>query len=215
MRNGSKYIWGAILVIIGILVIFGNLGFLDLSWIFRLTWPMAMIAVSFLFFLGYLSQKPKGTGFLVPGGIFLTIGLTSLIGETFSYGLIWPGFIAAPAVGLLLLYIFGDRSPGLLVPIGGLMTVAAVCFFAEFFNAWDIAWPGFILAPAVGLFLLYLAGNHEAALLIPVFILTAIAMIFFSIFFYGRFGWIFKYLIGGILILAGITTIIRRPPSGE
>lgn len=211
MRNSSKYVMGAILVIIGILMIFGNIGFLDMSWVFRLTWPMIIIALSFLFFLGYFAKRPYGVGMLVPAGILLTVGVTFLLGETFSYDLIWPGFIAAPAVGLLLLYVFGERSPGILVPIGVLLTVAGVCSFASLFNAWDIAWPGFIMAPAVGLFLLYLAGNREPGLLIPIFILTAVSVTFFSIFSLGRFAWAMKYIAGGVLIFAGLLTIFKKP----
>ncbi|MCX7773758.1 MAG: hypothetical protein N2376_11670 [Clostridia bacterium] len=212
MRNSSgKFIMGAVLVIFGILMIFGNIGIFDMSWIFRLTWPMIILAFSFFFFLGYFTKRPYGTGLLVPAGIFLTLGVTFLLGEAFSYHLVWPGFIAAPAVGLLLLYAFGQRSAGLLVPIGILLTIAGTCLFASMFNAWDIAWPGFVMAPAVGLFLLYLTGKHEPGLLIPIFILTAISVTFFSIFCLGRFAESIKYILGGVLVLAGLATILRKP----
>ncbi|HBR01274.1 MAG TPA: hypothetical protein DD738_01525 [Ruminiclostridium sp.] len=211
MRNRSKYVTGAILVIFGILIISGNLGFFDISWIFRLTWPMIVIGISFLFFLGYFTRRPYGAGLLVPAGILLTVGITLLLGETFSYEWVWPGFIAAPAVGLWLLYTFGDRAPGLLVPIGILLTTAGICLFATVFNAWDIVWPGFIMAPAIGLFLLYLAGNREPGLLIPVFILTSISVLLFSIFCLGRFAWTFKYIAGGALVFAGLATILKKP----
>ncbi len=261
MRNSFKYLIGAFLVVIGVLILFGSIE-LNLSWIFRLTWPTIVIGISFLFFLGYYAKRPYGTGFLVPAGLFFTIGVTFLIGEAFSYSIVWPGFIAAPAVGLLLLYIFGDRSPGLLVPIGILLTVAGVSFFAELFNSWDlvwpgiiaapaigllllymkggrspgllvpigillsiaglcsfaemfnawsIVWPGFIMAPAVGLFLLYVAGNRDSNLLVPIFILSAISVTLFSLFCLGHLLWAFRYLIGGILIFTGLATIIKRP----
>lgn len=215
MRNTSKYIVGALLVIFGILIIFGNNSIFDMTWIYRLTWPMIIIAIGFFFFLGYFTRRPYGTGFLVPAGIFLTLGITFLLGEMFSYGWVWPGFIMSPAVGLLLLYLFGDRSPGLLVPIGILMTISGTCLFAEIFNAWTIAWPGFILAPAVGLFLLYLTNGRQPGLLIPIFILTSIAMVFFSVFCMAQFAWLLKYVIGGILVLAGIGTIVRRPTKKD
>lgn len=211
MRNSSKFVMGAILVIFGILMISGNLGFINMSWILNLAWPMIFIAIAFFFFLGFLSRRPYGTGFLVPAGIFLTLGVTFILSEMFSYSMMWPGFVAAPAVGLLLLYLFGDRSPGLLVPVGILLTVAGTCFFASLLSAWDIAWPGFIMAPAVGLFLLYIAGNRESALLIPIFILSAISITFFSIFCLGRFADSFKYVAGGALILAGLATIVKKP----
>ena len=130
----------------------------------------------------------------------------------FLYGYIWPAFIAAPAVGLFLLYLFGERSPGLLVPIGVLFTITATCFFSELLNLWGILWPGFIMAPAVGLFLLYIADdNRKTGLLVPIFILGGISLVFFSIFTLGHFGGYFKYIAGGALIIAGISTIIKRP----
>ena len=215
MRNSSKYIVGAVLVIFGILAIFGDIGFLNFSWIFRLTWPTIIIMISFFFFLGYFTKRPHGTGFLVPAGTLLTIGATLLIRDMFPflYGYIWPAFIAAPAVGLFLLYLFGERSPGLLVPIGVLFTITATCFFSELLNLWGILlWPGFIMAPAVGLFLLYIADdNRKTGLLVPIFILGGISLVFFSIFTLGHFGGYFKYIAGGALIIAGISTIIKRP----
>jgi len=212
MKNNSKYILGAILVIIGILMVSGKMGILT-SWLVNLTWPMMFVAIAFFFFLGYLSRRPFGTGFLVPAGIFFTLGVTFLLGEIFSYNLVWPAFIAAPAVGLLLLYLFGERSPGLLVPIGILFTIAGTCFLSALFNLWGVLWPGFIIAPAVGLFLLYIAGNRDPGLLIPIFILTGIAVIFFSIGTIRLIGSYFKYIAGGALIIAGISTILKKPSS--
>lgn len=215
MKGTSKYIIGALLVILGILVIFGKIGFLDFSWLFDLTWPMIFIAISFFFFLGYYTRRPYGVGFLVPGGIIFTVGITFLFGETFSYGLVWPGFIAAPAVGLLLLYLFGERSPGLLVPIGVILTISGTFFFSELFNAWAILWPGLIMAPAVGLFLLYLAGNRDPGLLVPIFILTGISVTFFSIFCLRHFAGYIKYVAGGALIIFGLATILKKPSKGN
>ena len=211
MKNNSKYIMGALLVLVGIAMIFGNIGLFNLSWLFRLSWPMIILMISGFFFLGYSSRRPYGAGMLVPAGIMFTLGITFLLGETFNYHIIWPGFIAAPAVGLLLLYIFGKRSSGLLVPIGTLFTIASVCFLSQLFGIWDISWPGFIIAPAVGLFLLYLAENQNSGLLIPIFILTAVAVAMFSIFTLGRFAEMSKYLIGGVLVLGGIMTLVKKP----
>ena len=213
MKNSMKYVLGAALVIFGILVIFGKIGFFSLSWLLKLTWPMLIIGLSFLFFLGYLSKRPRGAGNLVPAGILLTVGVVLLIGETFSYKLVWPGFIAAPAVGIFLLYLFGDKSPGLLVPIGTLFTIAGTCFFAELFGLWSVLWPGFILAPAVGLFLLYLTDTSKSGLLVPVFILTGISVVFFTIFGLGAIGKYLKYIIGVALIIFGIKVIIKKPSS--
>ena len=213
MRN--KYILGALLVVVGIAMIFGKLGNFDMSGLINLSWPMIILMISGFFFLGYSSKRPYGAGLLVPAGILFTVGITFLLGNILHFT-IWPAFIAAPAVGLLLLYIFGEKSSGLLVPIGTLLTIASVCFISQLFgiwgvDIWGITWPGFILAPAVGLFLLYLTGKQNSGLLIPIFILTAVAVAMFSVFSIGGIAQIAKYLFGGILILGGLSAILKKP----
>lgn len=210
--KGKKYLTGILLIFVGIVMILGNVGIFDMSWMFRLSWPMIILLISGFFFMGYLSRRPYGTGLLVPAGILFTVGATTLFGELFGYRLVWPGFILAPAFGLFLLYWFGSRSAGLLVPIGILATISSICFISELFNIWSITWPGFILAPAVGLFLLYLAGNqNNSALLVPIFILTALSVLLFVLFSFGRIADMFKYLFGGVLILGGILMILGKP----
>jgi len=210
--NGRKYTVGLLLILVGIAMILGNIGIIDMSWMFRLSWPLIILIISGFFFMGYMSRRPYGTGLLVPAGILFTIGVTTLIGEIFGYRLVWPGFILAPALGLFLLYWFGSRSAGLLVPVGILATISSICFVSELFNIWSITWPGFILAPAVGLFLLYLADNqNNSALLVPIFILTSISVILFALFSFGRIAEMIKYLFGGVLILGGILMILGKP----
>lgn len=212
--NNRKYLTGVLLVVLGIFIILGNVGILDMSWLFRLSWPTIMLVISAFFFLGYASRRPYGAGLLVPGGILFTLGITFLLGEIFGYRLLWPGFIAAPAVGILLLYLYGSRSSGLLVPVGILLSIASICFFSELFGIWQVTWPGFVLAPAVGLFLMYIADNQRSsALLIPIFILTfvSVVMFTFTLFSFRGFTEMLKYLFGGVLILGGIITILKKP----
>lgn len=215
MRN-NKYFVGALLILIGLAMILGNMGILDMSWISRLTWPVICLIISGIFFMGYSSRRPYGAGLLMPGGILLTVGVTGFFGELLGYDLMWPGFVLAPAVGLFLLYWFGSRSSGLLVPIGILLTVASVCYISELFGIWDITWPGFILSPAVGLFLLYLSDPQKnSGLMVPIFIITAISVMMFAIFAFGDIVRMGKYLFGGVLIIGGIALLLRRPASND
>lgn len=103
--------------------------------------------------------------------------------------LLWPSMFILP-VGILfhLGYFHGNRQLyGLLVPGGILLTVALVCQIATLFDIWHIMWPGFILAPAVGLLELYVFGIRQKALLIPVSILTLVSLTFFFVFSIGHF----------------------------
>jgi uncharacterized membrane protein len=74
---------------------------------------------------------------------------------------------------------------------------------------WGFLWPGFILAPAVGLFELYIFGNQEKGLLIPVGILSGISMIFFTMNF-RALGTFARYLVPIVLILIGITILYKN-----
>ena len=68
------------------------------------------------------------------------------------------------------------------MPGGIILTVGIVCQIATLFDSWDVMWPGFILAVAVGLFELYLFGSRNRWLFIPIGILTTLSMLFFAVF---------------------------------
>lgn len=129
------------------------------------------------------------------GPLLVLIGVALLFnpGGWFGPGkliaMLWPSMFILPA-GLLFHwgYFLSNRQLyGLLVPGGILVTVGLVCQIAELFNAWHIMWPGFILAPAVGLFELYFFGVRHKGILVPVVILTFLSLMFFVVFSVGHF----------------------------
>jgi len=214
MNRSGKSFWGIVLVVLGVLMILNNLNLFSFSWVWGFSAPVILFIIAFFFIAGFLSKGPSSAGLLVPGGILAGVGLTLLLGSTFHLmGYVWPGFILSPALGLMLLYLFGnEHSPGLLVPIGILGTVGITCFLSSVLGLWGILWPGFVLAPAVGLLLLYIFGERQnRGLLIPVGILGGISFFsFFGTFLSGNYG-SGKYVLAGILILIGLLTLIRRP----
>jgi hypothetical protein len=71
-----------------------------------------------------------------------------------------------------------DRNAGILVP-GGILTTYGALFYANVFFGWHIMadlWPMFLIGIAVGLFELYLFGNHDKGLLVPVAILGGVGL---------------------------------------
>jgi len=96
---------------------------------------------------------------------------------------------------------------GLLVPGGILLTLSLLFYFEMMtdFQYAEYTWPIYILSPAVGLFELWLFGNREKGLLIPIGILTVITgfflaqMLFASLF---KF-WPVIFIIIGLYILFG------------
>lgn len=125
---------------------------------------------------------------LVLAGVLLLVNPGGWFGPGALIAHLWPTLFILPA-GLLFHwgYFLSERKAyGLLVPGGLLVTAAIVCQIAVLLDAWHIMWPGFILAPAVGLFELYLFGVRHKGLLVPVAILTTLSLMFFLVFSLGH-----------------------------
>ncbi len=144
----------------------------------------------------------------IVGPLLVLLGLYLLLSGGSSYGpgqligLFWPSLFVIP-LGIFFHWLFfgmnESRDVGLLVPGGILITVGIVCQISMLFNNWEYTWPGFILAPAVGLFELYWFGPRHKGLLIPIAILTFMSALFFLLF---TIGSLFSVTIFGQPVLA-------------
>jgi predicted membrane protein len=214
MKREGKPFWGIVLVVLGVLMILNQLNLFRFSWLWGFSAPVILFVIAFFFVAGFMSRGPSSAGLLVPAGVLGGVGLTLLLGTTFGLMYyVWPGFILAPAIGLLLMYLFShEHNPGLLVPVGILVTVAGTCFLSTVLRMWHILWPGFILSPAVGLLLLYWFGERQnKGLLIPVGILGGISFFgFFGTFLMGNYGY-GKYGLALALIVIGLLTLLKKP----
>ncbi|MNJ38991.1 hypothetical protein D3C77_338530 [compost metagenome] len=114
----------------------------------------------------------------------------------------WPTLFVIP-LGLFFHWMYFSlterRGSGLLIPGGVLFTVGIVCQLSTLFDSWGYLWPGFILAPAVGLFEFYWFGNRNKWLLIPINILAALSLLFFAVM---SFGALYNRMILGQPVLA-------------
>jgi len=154
---------GVILVLLGVLILLANIGFLKPFWnIFSIgrLWPsLFLILPGLLFHMGYFSGHGRHPGLLVPGGIFLVLGIAFQINMLFGgWDIMWPVYIFSVAFGLFELYIFGHREWGLLIPIG-ILTGLSLIFFVSFslrklldFNTQPFALP--LLLIGIGLIIL-------------------------------------------------------------
>ncbi|MCX7745744.1 MAG: hypothetical protein N2645_02480 [Clostridia bacterium] len=165
------------------------------------------------------------------GFIFIAIGLTFLFNNLhilnihirlFDIGYFlanfWPAlFLILPGLILNSIYFSGKvRNIDVLVPGGLFLGLGLTCQISMYFNVWNIMWPGFILAPAIGLFELYLFGGRNKILLIPIFILSGTSLVFFYCFSptFHILGFNFKsMIIPFILILAGIKILSKDAPA--
>jgi len=170
------------------------------------------------------SERKMNRNWLM-GGILIVLGILLVTsgGESWGTGTIfkyfWPTMFIIP-IGVFLHWLYFSvtdrRGVGLLIPGGILMTVGIVCQISMLFDSWGIMWPGFVLAPAVGLFEFYWMGSRNKYLLIPINILLALSMIFFVVF---TIGSILSKLSTGqpilamLLILGGAALLFFRKRS--
>jgi len=116
-----------------------------------------------------------GILFVAAGAILLAS--TVLPDATLSN--LWPLFLLIPVAVLLERFLADPkRAAGVLVPIG-VLSYLAVFFLWLNFTSWShtgTTWPHFLLAPAFGLSLLFLA-TRNTSLLVPITILTAVAVV--------------------------------------
>jgi len=161
----------------------------------------------------------------IGGVLLLLLGIILLLnqGETFGPGKIfayfWPSLFVIP-LGLFFHWLYFSvterRASGLLIPGGVLLTAGFVCQVAMLFGNWEYMWPGFILAPAVGLFEFYWFGYRNKWLLIPINILTVLSLLFFVVF---SFGSLFDMLLTKqpyfaiLLIIGGAAILTLRKKS--
>lgn len=168
-------------------------------------------------------MNTKRNGTMIVGLILILLGVVYLLKsfnifefyfDIFDIGFLvstfWPLVLIIP--GLIFHYSFftaKTSDAGLLVPGGILLVAGITCQLSMMFDLWGYLWPGFIFSVAVGLFELYLFGNKDKGLLIPVFILGGLSLIFFT-FSLGRIWLLRTYLVPAILILGGILIVSRN-----
>jgi hypothetical protein len=148
--------------------------------------------VTICLFRYYISGELNGGGVIMPeervstkssiaqvfmGVIVIALGLSIIFVPSLLENF-WLLFIWVP--GLIMEYNAIRGEKGLFVPGGVLLTVALALTLGVIFDGFyeGGGWALFILAPAVGLLQLYLAGGRKPkALLTPIFVLTIVAVI--------------------------------------
>lgn len=135
------------------------------------------------------SRYIVGIAFVLLGTfLFLNRGEDYGIGTVFAY--FWPSMFIIP-LGLffhwMYFWITERKYEGLLIPGGILLVTGIVCQISMLFNNWEITWPGFIMAPAIGLLEYYWFGDRNKWLLIPINILMVLSLVFFAVLYLGTF----------------------------
>lgn len=149
----------------------------------------------------------------VLGVLFLVAGAALLLGSLYpeaTVARLWPLFLLVPVAVLGQVLLERRRAAaGVLVPIG-VLSYLTVFFLWLNFTSWArmaSAWPNFLLAPALGLFLLFLA-TRRAQLLVPVAALTIVAAVFLGGLQRSIVAIALVLMVVGVLLLVG--PVLRR-----
>lgn len=156
---------------------------------------------------------------IIWGFLLIAIGLIILANRIYgmdfiSMQLLWPLFIIIPGLSFEFSYFIRKRDAGILVP-GGILTTIGLLFLFHTYTYWrfsEITAPVSMLAVAIGLFQLFVFGNKNKGLLIPIFILGGIGLIgLLTIFFGELLPWLnYSLLLPLVLILIGLYILLKN-----
>ena len=162
---------------------------------------------------------------IVIGALFVGLGVLFLLKNLnilnvfdfidvgYIISVFWPTlFLLIPSFLMHLSFFSGrNRDPGILVPGGILLGVGVTCQISMLFGIWNVLWPGFLAAVALGLFELYFFGTRQKGLLIPVAILGGLSIVFFTtVSMKELFGFgVGKLILPLLLIILGISVILK------
>jgi hypothetical protein len=138
---------GGLLIILGILFLLSNYDIVP----FFYTWPAFILYGGIMFF--FLIKEKRFFG-LIPATILITMSILFFYCNIKGWGNmqhLWPFFIIAPGVGLLLTHYFGMKNQGLL--ISGTITTSIGVTFLGLIH-FDLLFLGVIFI-CVGLFFLF------------------------------------------------------------
>jgi len=125
---------------------------------------------------------------IFPAMILIILGavfLVSNFSKQWSWDHWWPIFVLVPGLAFYFWYFSSsnkEKISGILFP-GTILTLFGIFFFITTWLNWEHMeklWPTFILVPGLAFFVLYFARpKREKGVLIPAFILTGLAIIFY------------------------------------
>jgi len=145
----TKDYFGGFIIVLGVLLLISNNNITS----FHYTWPVFILYLGVMFLISFIREK-RLVALIMPATILIIISILFLYCAIVGWrnmGDLWPFFIIAPGVGLLLMHYFGDKNEGLFT--SGTITVSVGITFLVLIN-FDLPFIGVILI-CLGLYFLF------------------------------------------------------------
>jgi len=153
---------------------------------------------------------------VVPGLILIVIGFLFLLSNfgvlDFDWGNLWTWLVVLIGAIFWLGFLFDRSKDGLIMP-GTVLLVVGIVFNVSARHDWALLedlWPFFILAPALGFYLMYLLGKRDRGVLVPAIVLTIIGLVFLM-----STSSVLSYLGPIIMIGIGVLILLARGKDKE
>ncbi|HTY01493.1 MAG TPA: hypothetical protein VMG09_15825 [Bacteroidota bacterium] len=132
---------GVVLIVLGLLFFANNLLRMD----FTGFWPVFLLIPAVVFVIVYIRDR-RQYGVLMPATILTVYAALFFACQNGGWGQmseLWPTFILAPGLGFFVLYLFGKREPGLLIPASILTGLSVIFFFT--LSGFPEYWPSILI----------------------------------------------------------------------
>lgn len=129
MKN-QQFSLGIVIIALGLFILLGKLGIFQ--FVGSMLWPLFVLLPGLIFHVLFF-YRVLPSGVLIPGGILVLLSLMfffcNLVGwDAMAY--LWPGFIAAVALGLYEFYLFDSYRPRAALNGAVVLGIIAAVFFA-------------------------------------------------------------------------------------
>jgi len=137
MQSSRSPVPGIILIVLGVAFLIANFAHYNLESL----WPIFVLAPGVAFLVLFFRERTN-YGLLMPGTILTVIGLLFFVCTMNGWQQmehLWPLFMMAPGLGFLMMYFFGKRERGFLVPAGILTGLGLIFLLNE--SESEYVWP--------------------------------------------------------------------------
>lgn len=207
MKNwfGSRYFWGGLLIIIGVVVILENLEIVRFG---GLIWALILAIVGIGFLPVFISNKDNWWA-LIPAFTLLSVALAITLSNLWSEDLgSLSGFIVLFGIGLsfLVIYLTNRTNWWAFIPFGVLSSIAVSVLLEPYLT--DLVFVGiFFLGVGITFGVLSIIPTPQGKMnwaVVPAGVLFVLGLVFFFV-----SGDFFRIIAAALLIILGVYVIFR------